>query len=150
MSVRLFGPKDRHGLVIVSTSLGVCFCFSPLQTLLFAHSFSPSSPPTRCALRHPLFQPRSLLTDRPATMQRTLAPAHHCPPSSRPRAPPADATVTPLRQSSSLACRPSTSSLPRSHKRVKSARQSFGNRAKREASIPMVRVCFDLLLSISR
>ncbi|KIR68063.1 WEE/WEE-UNCLASSIFIED protein kinase, partial [Cryptococcus bacillisporus CA1873] len=71
-------------------------------------------------------------------MQRTLPPAHHCPPSSTPGASPADTTVTPLRQSSSLACRPSTSSLPRSHKRVKSARQSFGGRAKREASIPML------------
>lgn len=149
MSVRLFGPKDRHGLVRVNRSWCL-FLFFPLQTLLFAHSFSPSSPPARCALRHPLFQPRSLLTDRHAIMQRTLPPAHHCPPSSTPGASPADTTVTPLRQSSSLACRPSTSSLPRSHKRVKSARQSFGGRAKREASIPMVRVCLAGLWSISR
>lgn len=37
MSVRLFGPKDRHGLVIVSTSLGVCFCFFPPCKLCFSH-----------------------------------------------------------------------------------------------------------------
>lgn len=138
--------------MIASTGLGVCFCFSPCK-LCFSHtpSLLPSFlPPTRCALRHPLFQPRSLPTDRHATMQRTLRPAHHCPPSSTPGPSPVDTTVTPLRQSSSLACRPSTSSLPRSHKRVKSARQSFGGRAKREASIPMVRVCLAGLWCISR
>lgn len=135
--MRLFGPKNRHGFVIASTRSRCLFLFSPATSAL--HTFLLRSfPPAPCAVRDTLFQPHSLPTDSPATMHATFSAAHN--PSS---SPPRNTTITPLRQSSSQTCRPSTSSLPRSHKRVKSTRQSLGSRAKREASIPMV--CFVLL-----
>lgn len=138
--MRLFGPKNRHGLVIASTRSRCLFLFSPATSAFALFPFL--RPPAPCAFRRTFFQPRSLPTDSPAAMHHTLAPAHTCPPSSAPHSPPRT-TVTPLRQSSSQTCRPSTSSLPRSHKRAKSTRQSLGGRPKREASIPMV--CLFLL-----
>lgn len=138
--MRLFGPKNRHGLVIASTRSRCLFLFSPATSAFALFPFL--RPPASCAFRRTFFQPRSLPTDSPATMHHTLAPAHTCPPSSAPHSPPRT-TVTPLRQSSSQTCRPSTSSLPRSHKRAKSTRQSLGGRPKREASIPMA--CLFLL-----